>query len=443
MNVPNRPVTLVALTLWAIGSVVLAYAGNGIGAKRPTANQARTAERLGPPKELEALALKAIARQYNLLLADLEIDNSWIFTYEYTGQRANVYSVTDNHSDKAYQIAFDDNGHVLDLAKLSADDLATKAARYGKLSPYLFEYLKQAPPDQEIGVSIYLNLGPDTADQPKDDPPMDSEKLKQMSPQERQDYDQKALDFERRLKAYNAARAQRVGDPVVQRLKEMGYHAEVLGSTGFISLKLRPAMIKEVETWREVREISSAPNDKPSSGSRSPKSPTATMLDVSRPLIGADVVENRGINGQNITIGQVEVGGRVLNAAGGNNPYLAGLSQDNSFICANPSEHSVAVAGVMYSQATLPPVFRGISPGVHFLASGSCTGDLAQLDQSTRNLVNLGAVAVNHSHNGSDTGTAVTSNDQLYDAYVFTDHIGQVMSAGNDAGTPAQGCFGR
>ena len=39
------------------------------------------------------------------------------------------------------------------------------------------------------------------------------------------------------------------------------------------------------------------------------------MLDVSRPLIGADVMENRGINGQNITIGQVEVGGRVLNSA--------------------------------------------------------------------------------------------------------------------------------
>jgi hypothetical protein len=111
-------------------------------------------------------------------------------------------------------------------------------------------------------VSIYLNLGPDTADQPKDDPPMDSEKLKQMSPQERRDYDQKALDFERRSKAYNAARAQRVADPVVQRLKDMGYHAEVLGNTGFISLKLRPAMIKEVETWREVREISNAPNDK-------------------------------------------------------------------------------------------------------------------------------------------------------------------------------------
>ena len=69
MSTPNRPVTLVALTLWAVGSVVLAYAGNGICAKMPTASQARTAERQRPPKELEAVALKAIATQYNLPLA--------------------------------------------------------------------------------------------------------------------------------------------------------------------------------------------------------------------------------------------------------------------------------------------------------------------------------------------------------------------------------------
>src|ERR1700752_712634 len=169
---------------------------------------------------------------------------------------------------------------------------------------------------------------------------MDSEKLKRMTEQQRQDYVRAEQDFDLRLKAYNTARAQKAIDPVVQRLKKLGYAPKILTDTGgYLTAKIKPAMIRECQTWPEIRQVIYESNFK-ATGARSalgssPSAAPAMMLGVSRPLIGADLVEKRGVNGQNVALAQVESGnntGRIFNDAGQNNPYLSGIVQDGTFL---------------------------------------------------------------------------------------------------------------
>jgi hypothetical protein len=123
------------------------------------------------------------------------------------------------------------------------------------LSEDLFQYLQQATPDDEIAVVIWLDLGPDT-DRPKDEPAMDNEKFRKMTARDRQRLAQKTQDFDERWKTYNAVRAQRVMDPVVQRLRQLGYRPNVIDGTGYLGLKVKPAMIRQIGNWSEVRQIS-------------------------------------------------------------------------------------------------------------------------------------------------------------------------------------------
>ena len=180
-----------------------------------------------PSKELEAIALKTVSEQHNIALADLELEGSSIVTYRYSGRTVNEFNIGDKRNDNAYQVLLDDNGQAIDHAKLLQEEEAARAAKYGKLSEDLFQYLQQATPDEEIAVVIWLDLGPDT-DRPNDEPAMDSEKFRKMTGGDRQRLGQKTQDFDQRWKTYNAARAQRVMDPVVQRLRQLGYQPNVI-----------------------------------------------------------------------------------------------------------------------------------------------------------------------------------------------------------------------
>ena len=133
----------------------------------------------------------------------------------------------------------------------------------------------------------------------------------------------------------------------------------------------------------------------------------------------------------------------MLNTIGQNNPYLPPFTQDNNFVCPNfADEHAVAVAGIIHSQATLPPAFRGVSPGASLWCSGSCNGDLLQLEQSTNGAIGLGFRVINHSW-GFDTGfTNLDPEDNFYDSRVFADRRVLVFAAGNEGG-PCRSMSGR
>lgn len=253
------------------------------------------------PMSLEPIALKLVADRYHVSVSDLVVTNSVVAHYPDSGKKANLFSLENRRNDEDYELAIDDNGQAVDTAKLVEEDRQAHIAKYGKLSPELAEHLRVAVVDEEIDVIISLKFPPSN-DRPKE-PSLDSDRLKRMSDDERKELVKREDEFERQLQEYNAARARRVIDPMVERLKHLGYSPMVIGDSGNISLKLKPARIREIEKWDEVLSISINGRAK-------------QALDVSRPTIGADLVENRGINGANVTVGQVEVSGRVINQFG-------------------------------------------------------------------------------------------------------------------------------
>jgi hypothetical protein len=436
MKVQTRAGVVCGLTLFLLSSVALSSGYNAAPknrANRQTGNGAQAR----PPADLEAIALKVVAQLHGVPLADLTVENSTVAAYPLSGKKANLFRVGRKSTDDLWEIALDDNGLTVDQSALAAGEEDARTAKYGKLSPFLWGYLSHASPDQEIEVTIFVALGPYT-DRPRDPVAMDSEKLKRMTEQERQDYVRAEQDFDLRLKAYNIARAQKAIDPVVQRLKKLGYAPEILTDTGgYLTAKMKPAMIRECQTWPEIRQVIYEPNFK-ATGARSALGSSRSaappvMLDISRPLIGADLVENRGINGQNAPLAQVESGnntGRIFNDVGQNNPYLSGIVQDGTFLCSgSPSDHSTAVAGIIHSNATLPPVFRGIAPGAGLLATGVCDGNVMNTSNRIDYAISQGALVINHSY-GHDTGS-LTSNplaqsDQFLDSKVSTDRVVQV-----------------
>lgn len=426
--------TFIFISMFVVVAVSSAFE---VSSKNTGNRETRAHSQSKPSKELEAIALKTVSEQHSIALADLELEGSSIVTYRYSGRTVNEFNIGDKRNDNVYQVLLDDNGQPIDHAKLLQEEEAARAAKYGKLSEDLFQYLQQATPDEEIAVVIWLDLGPDT-DRPNDEPAMDSEKFRKMTARDRRRLGQKTQDFDQRWKTYNAARAQRVMDPVVQRLRQLGYQPNVIEGTGYLGLKVKPAVIRQIGNWSEVRQISRDRIAEPAAprrlGTAGP-----TPLDISRPTIGANLVENRGINGQNANVAQIEVGGRIIPAPGAGlpNPYLNNITQDDNFVCAGPAqEHACYVAGIIHSSATLPPVFRGISPGAGMLATGSCGGVVGELENRTQAAIALGNVIVNHSwmvqtHDGFGNNV-VDPIDNFFDDRVYTDRTVQVVAAGNN-----------
>jgi hypothetical protein len=190
------------------------------------------------PKELEPVALKLAAQRYNIPVEYLEVETSGTASYYYSGKQANVFTIGDKRNDNAYQVSLDDKGKALDEKKLGAEDLAARFAKYGKLWPDLWEKLKTASPDEDISVIISLDLGSDK-DRPQDDD----------NTYETEEH------FMKRLRAYNDAREKRVVEPVRRKLVQLGYEPFIT-SGGYVGLNVKPAVIKEIEKWPEVRMIS-------------------------------------------------------------------------------------------------------------------------------------------------------------------------------------------
>jgi hypothetical protein len=206
------------------------------------------------PVNLEPIALKLVGDRYLISVTDLVITNSVVAHFPDSGKKANVFSIENRRNDEDYEIAIDDNGQAVDKAKLVEEDRQTHIVKFGKLSPELAEHLEGALADEEIDVIMSLKFPPDN-DRPRE-PSLDSDRLKRMSDDERKELVKREDEFERQLREYNAARARRVIDPIVERLKQLGYSPMVIGDSGNISLKLRPARIREIEKWDEVLSIS-------------------------------------------------------------------------------------------------------------------------------------------------------------------------------------------
>jgi hypothetical protein len=89
--------------------------------------------------------------------------------------------------------------------------------------------------------------------------------------------------------------------------------------------------------------------------------------------------------------------------------------------------HSTALAGIMVSFNTSD---RGIAPAAKLIATGSCSGLQAELDERSTFALDAGAQVLNFGF-GSDTQLVPSAMDRFYDDIVFNRLRTVVKSAGN------------
>lgn len=260
------------------------------------------------PKQLEPIALRLAAAQHNLRLEDVEITNSSVVQYRHSNKQAYLFDVEDKGSGEEYYIWLDATGNEIDRKKLEEEDSAARAAKYGKLSEDLTDYASKASPEQEIDVFILIELPPDTDPPKQPSMSMDSERLRKMTEAEKIAFEKEDAEAEKRIHDYYVERARQHVEPVAERLRKLSYEVQTFGTSSQIEVKLKLAMIKEVEKWKEVRRIDRVRTAKPA-------------LDVSRQVIGASLVENRRIDGSREQVALVEVNGGVPHQFGQSNPY--------------------------------------------------------------------------------------------------------------------------
>lgn len=373
------------------------------------------------PDDPKAVALNLVAKRTGNKVEQLEVINSASPYLPLIGKRLNTFKVRNKTDQQVYLITVDEKGDEVDLDLLLAEERAAHAAKYGKLQPELAERLKTASPDELIKVIIHLHEPPDTADRPQL-PLMNRPVPDNPNEQERKAIEGEQEEFQKKMTAYQAARARLITTPVLERLAKMGYDAKSNELFPMIHVELRPEALKEVEGWKEVKEIVLSFSLKKGSSVK----PLALPLDVSLSTIGANLVHSRGINGSGVRLGMVDIPSVVSS----NNPYLSLLDVDPQYACGS-NEHSTLVAGVM---ASTHGTYRGIAPGVHLWTGSSCTGNVSEVTTLATRAVTFGAKAINFS-GGEHLNRRVSTLDSFVDRLVWDNRVSVVALAGNEADT--------
>jgi hypothetical protein len=197
------------------------------------------------------------------------------------------------------------------------------------------------------------------------------------------------------------------------KLEAMGVEVTAAKYDPVLYASLAPAAVVEVAGWPEVDTVYLDRINEPE-------------LEVARSTVNANIVHGRGITGSGIRVAQIEVGGRIATS----NPYLAGVTQNTTYVCSTVSSHSTAVAGIIRSTH---PTRRGIAPGALLWAGGSCYGYSSQLQNRSTVAADWGARSLNLSW-GSNTNLVLGADDRFYDSMVINRYRSAVKSAGNEAG---------
>jgi hypothetical protein len=275
------------------------------GQKRSRIIDVGTGYQRKAPKELEPIALKLIAERYGIRIEDLEITNSSVLQFRHSNKEAYMFDLEDK-SGNDYYLWLDVHGKEVDQKQLAKDDHDARSTKYGKLSEALHDYLDKAASDEKVPVFILVEMPPDT-DKPKEkNTSMSSERLKNMTEEEKKQFERDEEEYDLQLRKYHIERASKYVEPVAERLRSAGAEVQTFGTSAQIYVKLRPAVIREVEKWKEIRAIDRVGTAKPA-------------LDIYRQAIGAKFMEDvrNGTNGTGMVpsfrFALVEPNGRILN----------------------------------------------------------------------------------------------------------------------------------
>jgi hypothetical protein len=233
-------------------------------------------------------------------------------TFPLTGAQVLDAKVYDRETGRQYAASTDLQGNPIDRAQVEAAEKAAYDAKYGKLSPDLFDRLQSTGPEEALPVALWL-VGPDLSDLRR--PTRDQE-----------------------VAPYRDELGRRIADkaaPVVDALHGLGVVGLPAEGVPLVSARLTPGQIQGISHRPDVAAVylEQVGQDR---------------IDYSTTTSRATYVWRRGITGDGTKVG-VHEGGAVSTA----NPYLNNAS--HPVVIWNPpggsgtSGHTTGVAGVIAS----------------------------------------------------------------------------------------------
>jgi hypothetical protein len=351
-------------------------------------------------ESLADAAVRLVAARTGAPASRLTVVNIADAAYPALGAAGTAVKVLDTATGVVHGVVLDRAHQPLEPGALAASDRALQTAGGAVIEPALAAAVAANSPDQPVPVVIWLRE-PAWARPARVAPARAGAAPRPLDVA--QAADAAAL-------ASRGAAVQQVVAPLLARLRAAGIIGTTAGEAPAVYASVPPALLAELRTWGDVEHIYLARVHH-------------VELDISRPTIGADVVQSLGLSGAGVQVAQIEPGSRVS----ASNPYLAGVVQDSQYACTAESDHATGVAGVLRSTDSR---IRGIAPGMTLRVGGSCAGTPSELNDRAAAAATWGARIFSLSY-GVETDRAPTSDDRFYDDQVFSSRRIVVKSTGN------------
>lgn len=350
------------------------------------------------------MALEAISQENRVPVARLRIVNRATAIYPIQNRTAFAFKAMDTENGAVYGVTMDADGHVLDPEGLASAEQAAFRARYGRFEPEIFEYLKNAPENEQLDVLVW-------AKEPAAAGGIEGLVKPELIETDTTEGEKTTRALFAEVDSRRAEAVRTLLTPLTNRVKKLDANAVAAEHAPVISARLSKMNMYRVAEWADVDMVYLDRINKPE-------------LNIVRAATYAREVHQRGITGTGVRVAQIEAqGGRVTTA----NPNLAGVVQDSNNVCT--SSHSTGVAGIIRSTHA---TYRGIAFGAILWTGGSCDGFTSELNAAATRAVNWGARALNLSW-GENINLVPGVNDRFYDSIVINNRRSVVKSAGNEA----------
>jgi len=364
----------------------------------------RSTTSAGGPPTIEQM-LQAIAKIHKVDPKGLKVVASSSGEYPLTGRKLWYSKVLDEKTNALYGLAMDAEGRVVDEEQAAQEERAAELAKYGKLSPDLFDALEKLADKDEVDVAIWLVQPP----QPLRPDPFEMAKL---SAEEMETKHNEWLS-----KAEVGAKA--VQAPLLAELQAEGGKVKYAAKYGpLVYVTLPKAVIKKVALRSDVDRVFLEGIGGPEMNSAGPS-------------ILVKNVWSRGYAGASIKVGVIEAG--EFNIWGGGRIYhdnqwiRARLTTDYTHACIKPANHGTAVMGIIKANI---PQYQGIAWKALGWVGGSCGNWESEFTSAADRSITWGARALNNSYLVF-ADLQMHALDRYFDTLVRDFAVTIVKSAGN------------
>ncbi len=364
--------------------------------------------------------VRHVAQTYHIPAHRLKVGHTASHVLPLTGKTLHLAKILDTTTGKVYGVAADETGSIVDADSLHHVERRAYAARYGKLSPRLFERVERTGGDATIPVLIWLDDGGEVPAAPYASlgRGRDGVSPAQVQAAGQRHRERIAAVMERRQSPVIADIAARGGRLIfASRLAPM------------VSAQLTPGAIRALEKRPDVRGLDL-------------DVPITSLIEEGTEAVRAPEVWSDGLEGDSGTIVAVVESGTVY-------PSSAYLTVDAYYDtspcsyaeCASQHDHATGVAGVI-AKSDATGAWRGVAPGVR-LINGNAGKDATVneiMDATDWAVSTQGANVINMSWGAADPAPPyeVCLIDAYYDYVVRHDRVTVVAASGNAGDDP--GC---